>query len=88
MDYNVVNTHCPRQTHFTPSPWQVACSIPGGVFKSVLDNWNGYHSVPLASEADKDVTTFITPWGQFRYNVAPMGLKPSGDGFTDRMDRI
>ena len=41
VDYNVVNTHCPRQTHFTPSPWQVACSIPGGVFKSVLDNWNG-----------------------------------------------
>ena len=88
VDYNVVNTHCPRQTHFTPTPWHVACSIPGGVFKSVLDNWNGYHSVPLASEADKDVTTFITPWGRFRYTVAPMGLKPSGDGFTDRMDRI
>ena len=54
----------------------------------MLDNWNGYHSVALSSEQDKDVTTFITPWGRFRYLVAPMGLRCSGDGFTDRMDRI
>ena len=88
VDYNVVNIHCPRQTHHTPSPWQLASSIPGGTYKSVLDNWNGYHSVVLSSEQDKDVTTFITPWGRFRYLVAPMGLRCSGDGFTDRMDRI
>ena len=88
VDYNVVNTHCPRQTHHTPSPWLLASSIPGGTYKSVLDNWNGYHSVALSSEQDKDVTTFITPWGRFRYLVAPMGLRCSGDGFTDRMDRI
>ena len=49
VDYNVVNTHCPRQTHHTPSPWQLASSIPGGTYKSVQDNWNGYHSVALQS---------------------------------------
>ena len=44
--------------------------------------------MPLDSEQDKDVTTFITCWGRFRYTVAPMGLGCSGDGFTDRMDRL
>ena len=87
VDYNVVNTHCPRQTHHTKSPWTLASSVPAGVRKTVLDNWHGYHSLPLATEQDMDVTTFISPFGRFRYKTAPQGLKSSGDGFTDRMDR-
>ena len=88
VDYGPVNTHCPRQTHHTPSPWNLAASVPEGTRKTVLDNWHGYHSLPLATEADKDLTTFITPWGRYRYTTAPQGLKPSGDGFTDRMDSL
>ena len=53
-----------------------------------MDNWHGYHSLPLATEADRNLTTFITPWGRFRYRTSPQGLKPSGDGFTDRMDAL
>ena len=87
VDYNAVNEHCPRQTHHTRSPWLLASSVPAGVRKTVLDNWHGYHSLPLASDQDMDLTTFITPWGRFRYKTAPQGLKSSGDGFTDRMDR-
>ena len=88
VDYGAVNTHCPRQTHHTPSPWHLASGVPSRAYKTVLDNWNGYHSIGLATEEDKDLTTFITPWGRFRYCVAPQGLICSGDGFTDRMDRL
>ena len=88
VDYNIVNTHCPRQTHHTPSPWQLASSIPGDTYKTVLDNLNRYHSVGLETEHDRDVTTFITTLGRFWYLVAPMGLRCSGDPFTDRMDRL
>ena len=88
VDYNAVNANCPRQTHHTPSPWQLASAVPGGTYKTVVDNWNGYHSMGLATEKDKDLTTFITPWGRFRYLVAPQGLRCSGDAFTDRMDRL
>ena len=88
VDYTAVITHCLRQTHHTPSPWHLASGVPSKTYKTVLDNWNRYHSVGLATEEDKDIKTFITPWGCFRYLVAPQGLICSGNAFTDRMDRI
>ena len=55
--------------------------------KSVFDAWNGYHSVPLR-DIDKHLTTFITPWGRYRYRTAPQGYIASGDGYTRRFDEI
>ena len=49
----------------------------------MLDVWNAYHFVPIRAE-DKDKTTFITPWGHYRYLWAPQGYLASGDGFTHR----
>ena len=47
IDYQPVNDHCPRQTHHTRSPWQVASSVPRNTVKSICDAWHGYHSVPI-----------------------------------------
>ncbi len=55
--------------------------------KPVFDAWNGYHSVPLHPE-DRHFTTFITPWGRYRYRTAPQGYIASGDGYTRRYDEI
>ena len=41
---------------------------------SVLDNWNEYHSLALEGKQDKNLMSFITPWGRFQYLVVPMGL--------------
>ena len=53
----------------------------------MCDAWNGYHAVPLHPD-DKHFTTFITPWGRYRYCSAPQGYVASGDGFTRRFDEI
>ena len=37
---------------------------------------------------DRDKTTFITPWGRFRYQVAPQGYLASMDGYTHRFSLI
>ena len=37
---------------------------------------------------DRDKTTFITPWGRFRYRVAPQGYLASMDGYTHRFSII
>ena len=87
IDYGQLNKHCPRQTHHTKSPWTIASSIPGGKVKSVLDNWHGYHSVPI-HPADRPLTTFLTPLGRYQYRTTPQGLLSAGDGYTQRMDLI
>ena len=66
VDFQEVNEHCPRQTHHTRSPWQIASSIPPNKCKTVLDAWHGYHSVPIHPD-DRHITTFITENGRYRY---------------------
>ena len=36
----------------------------------------------------KDLTTFITPWGRYRYRTAPQGYLATGDTYMERFDRI
>ena len=87
IDYAQVNKHAPRQTHHTKSPYTIATSIPGGKVKSVLDNWHGYHSVPV-HPADRHLTQFLTQWGKYQYRTCPQGFISAGDGYTHRMDLI
>ena len=87
VDLTNVNKATLRETHHTPTPFNLVADIPTGTKKTVLDAWNGYHSLPLAEEA-RDATTFITEFGRYRYKRAPQGFHASGDGYTRRMDDI
>ena len=79
-----LNRTAVRQTHPTDTPFHLAAAIPRNSVKSILDCWNGYHSVPLAPE-DRHLTTFITPFGRYRYKVAPQGFLAAGDAYTARL---
>ena len=87
IDFQPLNHHATRETHHTQSPFHQARSVPQGKKKTVFDAWNGYHSVPLHPN-DRHYTTFITPWGRYRYRTAPQGYIASGDGYTRRYDEI
>ena len=65
-----------------------AKSIPADQWNSVtcLD-WNAYHSVPIG-EGDWPLTTFITPWGRYKYRAAPQGFVVSGDGYAVIYDEV
>ena len=76
-----------RETHYTPTPFGIVSVTPSETYKTVLDAWNGYHSLPLAKSA-RDATTFITEWGRYRYRRAPQGYHASGDAYTRRFDDI
>ena len=76
-----------RETHYTPTPFEIVSTTPTNTYKTVLDAWNGYHSMPL-SEESRDATTFITKWGRYRYKRAPQGFHASGDAYTHRFDNI
>ena len=87
VDLQSVNDHCPRQTHHTKSPWQIASAVPPNCVKTVLDAWHGYHSVPI-HPSDRHITTFITKEGRFQYRTSPQGLLSAGDGYTQRFDEV
>ena len=87
VDFQKLNKACVRQTHHTESPYHLVSSVPKKVYKTSVDAWNGYHSVLLALE-DQKFTTFVTPWGRYRYCVAPQGHLVIGDAFTHWYDEV
>lgn len=87
VDLQPLNKYATRETHHTQSPFHQARSVPQNKKKTIFDAWNGYHSVPLRTE-DRHLTTFITPWGRYRYKTAPQGYIASGDGYSRRYDEI
>ena len=54
---------------------------------TVLDAWNGYHSINLEEDA-KQYFGFQTEWETYTYNVAPQGFLGSGDYYTKKMDEV
>ena len=87
VDLQPLNAASVRQTHHTQSPFNQASAVPSNTKKTVCDAWNGYHSVQIREE-DRDFTTFITPWGRYRYKTAPQGYLAAGDAYTRRYDEI
>ena len=87
VDLQRLNKATLRETHHTPTPFNIVSSVPPNKYKTVLDAWNGYHSLPLNPDA-REKTTFVTEWGRYRYRRAPMGFHASGDAYTRRWDDI
>ena len=87
VDLQNLNRHSSRQTFPVSSPFHLATQIPLQKKKSVVDAWNGYHSVPI-DPADRHYTCFLTPWGCYQYKRCPQGHLVSGDGYNERYDAI
>ena len=87
VDLSPLNKYCKRETFPAEAPFNLARRVPGHTWKTVTDAWNGYHSVPIR-ESDRHLTTFITPFGRWRYTRAPQGFLSSGDSYNQRFDSI
>ena len=87
VDFQRVNRACRRETHHTRTPFDMISSIPKHTFKTVVDAYSGYHQIQLDEESKK-LTTFITPWGRYRYCRTPMGHCAAQDAFTKRFDDV
>ena len=87
MDLQHLNEACKRQTHHTKPSLQQALTIPHCTLKSTNDTWNGYHSLNLGEE-DCHFTTFITPYGRYRYKVGPQGWLATGNAYTQMYDKM
>ena len=66
VDLQALNRVSSRETHHTPSPFNLVSRVPKGMVKSVLDCWNGFHSILLVPESS-EATTFMTECGRHQY---------------------
>jgi hypothetical protein len=87
VDFKPVNRAAPRQTHAVEPPFLQASKVPPRTWRTCLDAWEGYHSIPIHEE-DRHITTFLTQWGRYRYLVTPQGYLSAGDGYCQRYDLI
>ena len=86
-DFTHLNRYVQRPVHPFPSAGDIARGIsPGSNWFCKMDAVQGYHQIPLSEEAKK-LTTFLLPWGKYRYCRGPMGLSSTNDCWCGRSDQ-
>lgn len=76
---------CIRREHFLiPTSEDLISRLSGQNVFTVLDCSNGFWQMELDDES-ADLTTFMTPFGRFRWNRVPFGLNNAPELFQKRM---
>ncbi|XP_045105165.1 uncharacterized protein LOC123500536 [Portunus trituberculatus] len=85
-DLSKLNAQVSRPAHPSPTPFAAIRSVDARArYFTTIDALCGYWQIPL-HEDDQALTTFITPYGRFKYLRGPMGFAATGDAFRLRGD--
>ena len=87
VDLSHLNKYVKRERYQSPTPSQAVADIAteNATIFTKLDAMKGYHQCPL-DEASQDLTTFLTPFGRFKYLRAPYGISSISEHYNRRMD--
>ena len=86
VDLSHLNRYVKRERYQSPTPAEAIADISASQAKifTVLDAMKGYHQCPLDQESQL-LTTFITPFGRFKYTRAPYGISSISEHYDRRM---
>ena len=87
VDFTDLNKACPKDPFLMPQIDQLVDATVGHPRMSFLDAFQRYHQIPLALD-DQEMTTFVTPIGNYHYKVMPIGLKNAGATYQRMMIRM
>ena len=87
VDYCRLNVVTVPDPYYLPRIEDTLERMARAQFFSTFDLARGFYQVPL-EETDRDKTTFLTPFGKFRFKVMPFGLRNSPATFQRLMDCI
>ena len=87
VDFTDINKACPKDPFPLPQIDQLVDATAGHSRISFLHAFQGYHQIPLAW-GDQEKTYFVTPTGNYHYNVMPFGLKNVGSTYQRMMTRM
>ena len=78
VDLTGLNKQVRRSHYPVRTPKDAVSNVPAGMkYFTTLDTASGYWQIPL-DEDSQDLTTFITPWGRYKYLRSPMGFSATG----------
>ena len=86
VDLSRLNRYVKRERYQSPTPAEAVADIVADEawYFTVLDARKGYHQCPLDKESQA-FTTFIMPFGCFKYLRAPYGLSSIAEHYNRRM---
>ena len=73
VDYKKLNANLKRETFQIPTFEELSSKLADATVFSKLDASSGFFQIPIAKES-QDLTTFITPFGRYRFKRLPMGV--------------
>ncbi|KAL9967831.1 hypothetical protein ACROYT_G026128 [Oculina patagonica] len=86
LDPKDLNAAIQREHHVTPTLEEIIPKLMGATVFSIVDAKCGYWNVVLDKESSY-LTTFNSPFGRYRFNRMPFGLKMSQDIFQTKIDQ-
>ena len=87
LDPSKLNESILREAHPLHSVDYTLAKLAGSTVFSKLDCNSGFRQIPL-SEESAPITTFITPWGRYHFNVLPFGITPASEHFQKQLEMI
>lgn len=84
IDYRQVNKKLIADKYPLPRIEDILDNLGRAKFFSILDMYSGFHQIPL-HEDSRDITSFSTEGGSFRWKVLPFGLNVSPNSFSRMM---
>ena len=87
VDYRHLNQVAPQIQQVIPTLDDVLERAGGTRVLSKMDLAKGYYEVGMEDEA-RDLTTFVFPWGKFKFNRMPFGLRNAPAIFQSLMETV
>lgn len=87
VDYRKLNAITDNDSYPMPRIEDLLSAAKRTLFMSTIDLQSGYWQVAVAPE-DRDKTCFVTPFGTFRFNRMPFGLKNAPLTFVRLVDKF
>ena len=87
VDMKPLNENFEREFHPLLAVDKTIAQLSGATVFMKLDANSGFWQIPLAQES-RPLTTFITPFGRYQFNVLPFGITCAPELFQKRMNAL
>ena len=87
VDYTRLNEDIQRERYHLLLAKEIFSKLSGAKYFTTLDAASGFWQIPL-DDSSSDLTTFITPFGRFKFTRLPFGLSSGPEVFHKAMQQV